>query len=144
MICSKCGGVIPDGQNVCPNCGNQISIDNNVNKQHQVTYQNVYVQKQAPENLPGKGEAVASMVLGIVGLVFLLTTLWYVSLIIGIIGLILAIVSKSKGFSGGINTAGLVMNIITLILSGIVFLACTACVAALGTADYSFVFTPFI
>lgn len=144
MICSKCGGVIPDGQNVCPNCGNQISIDNNVNKQHQVTYQNVYVQKQAPENIPGKGEAVASMVLGIVGLVFLITTLWYISLLIGIVGLILAIVSNNKGFSGGMKTAGLVMNIITLVLSGIVFLACTACVAALGSTDYSSLFIPLV
>ncbi|MBR1772403.1 MAG: hypothetical protein IJ749_00730 [Eubacterium sp.] len=84
------------------------------------------------------------MVLGIVGLVFLITTLWYISLLIGIVGLILAIVSNNKGFSGGMKTAGLVMNIITLVLSGIVFLACTACVAALGSTDYSSLFIPLV
>ena len=61
-----------------------------------------------PQYEPGKGQAITSMVLGIVGIVF-----WwfgysaFVSVVLGIIGVILAAMSKGAGYYGGIRTAGL-------------------------------------
>lgn len=86
-------------------------------------------------NVPGKGPATASMVLGIIAVVF-----WFfgwgalVSIICGIVGLILASNSKKAGFEGGTRTAGFVLSLIGLIGGGIVFMACVACAGAIGSA----------
>lgn len=83
--------------------------------------------------IPGKGAAVASLVLGIVGVV-----LWFfgysslLSVILGIVGLILAGNAKKAGFVGGVRTAGFVLSLISLIGGAIFFVACVACVGALG------------
>lgn len=87
-------------------------------------------------NIPGKGAATASLVLGIISVV-----LWFfgysalVSVILGIVGLILAGNAKKAGFDGGIRTAGFVLSLIGLIGGAIFFVACVACVGALGAAD---------
>ena len=150
MYCEFCGGFVPDGSTTCPNCGKMISPTgapqgqapaNGANTPN-VTYQNVYVQKQN-ENIPGKGEAVASMVLGIVGLVFTFILsgfgLGFIAVICGIIGLILSIISKNKGYEGGMRTAGFVMNIIVIVVAILVVIACAACLgslsSSLGTTD---------
>lgn len=86
---------------------------------------------------PGHGKAVASLVLGIVGIVF-----WFfgysaiLSIILGVIGIFLAASAKSDGNTEGIRTAGFVLSLITLIGGAIAFLACVACIgglAALGS-----------
>lgn len=87
-------------------------------------------------NIPGKGAATASLVLGIISVV-----LWFfgysalVSVILGIVGLILADNAKKAGFNGGIRTAGFVLSLIGLIGGAIFFVACVACVGAIGAAD---------
>ena len=87
-------------------------------------------------NIPGKGAATASLVLGIISVV-----LWFfgysalVSVILGIVGLILAGYAKKAGFNGGIRTAGFVLSLIGLIGGAIFFVACVACVGAIGAAD---------
>lgn len=84
-------------------------------------------------SVPGKGAAIASLVLGIIAVVF-----WFfgwgalVSVICGIIGLILASVSKKAGFEGGIRTGGFVLSLIGLIGGAIVFVACVACAGVVG------------
>ena len=86
-------------------------------------------------NIPGKGAATASLVLGIISVV-----LWFfgysalVSVILGIVGLILAGNAKKAGFNGGIRTAGFVLSLIGLIGGAIFFVACVACVGAIGSA----------
>ena len=86
-------------------------------------------------NIPGKGAATASLVLGIISVV-----LWFfgysalVSVILGIVGLILAGNAKKAGFNGGIRTAGFVLSLIGLIGGAIFCVACVACVGALGSA----------
>lgn len=92
--------------------------------------------QQAPSGpkpqVPGKGAATASMVLGIIGVVC-----WFfgyssiISVICGIIGLILSISSKKAGFEGGVRTAGLVLSIISLVGGALVFIACVACTGLL-------------
>ena len=88
---------------------------------------------QGPVQQPGKGLAVGALVCGIVGLVFV----WFgysalISLIVGIVGIILSVNAKKQGFIGGMNTAGLVMSIISAALGGIVFIACVSIVGCAG------------
>lgn len=78
-----------------------------------------------PPPSPGKGMNIASMVLGIVSLVFSFC-LYYLSIPMSIVGLVLGLIGTSKaknaGQPKGMGTAGVVMNIITL---GIGILAAT-------------------
>lgn len=91
--------------------------------------------EQTPAEVPGKGPATASMVLGIIAV-----ALWFfgytaiISVVLGIIGLILAGKSKKAGFTGGTRTAGFVLSLIGLIGGGIAFAACVACAGALTSA----------
>lgn len=86
-------------------------------------------------NQPGKGAAIASLVLGIVAIV-----LWWfgyssiISLIASIVGLVLASSAKKAGYTGGIRTAGFVLSLIGLIGGAVIFLACVACAGLLGVA----------
>ena len=81
------------------------------------------------QNVPGKGAAVASLVLGIIAVV-----LWFfgytsiVSVILGIVGLVCAGNAKKAGFMGGLRTAGFVLSLIGLIGGALAFVACVACV----------------
>ena len=114
----------------------------NNNQQQQAPQYQAPMYPQAPQNHPAKNLALASMICGIVGLVFG----WAAGLIgipAGIVGLILAINAKKKGFVGGMLTAGLIMSIISLALGAIVFIACigivgcSACAAAgMGSSYY--------
>ncbi len=96
------------------------------------------------DNIPGKGAAIASMVLGIVGVVC-----WFfswssvVSVVLGVIGLILASNAKKAGYESGVRTAGFVLSLISLIGGAIVVIACVSCVGlltaiggAVGIAGY--------
>lgn len=86
-------------------------------------------------NIPGKGAATASLVLGIIAVVC-----WFfgwssiVSVVLGIIGLVLSVNSKKAGFTGGTRTAGFVLSLIGLIGGSIFFIACVACTGALSAA----------
>lgn len=96
-----------------------------------------YGAPQQPGKEPGKGKAIASLVLGIVacvGCVFGWLSL--IAIACGIVGIIMSIMSKNAGYNGGMRTAGLVCSIIGLALSGIGFLACVAC-ASSATSIFS-------
>ena len=83
--------------------------------------------------IPGKGAATASMVLGIIAVV-----LWFfgysaiLSVILGIVGLFMASNAKKAGFEGSIRTAGFVLSLIGLIGGAFFFVACVACIGTLG------------
>jgi len=84
--------------------------------------------------VPGKGKAIASLVLGIVAIVFW----WFgyssiVSVVCGIIGIILAISAKKDGFNSPLRTVGFILSLIGLIGGAIFFIACAACAAAVST-----------
>ena len=87
------------------------------------------------QNVPGKGAATASLVLGIVAVV-----LWFfgytsiVSVVLGIVGLICAGNAKKAGFDDGLRTAGFVLSLIGLIGGGVAFVACVACAGVIGAA----------
>ena len=120
------------------NNGGYNSYNNNNNGYYNGGYNNGGYNNGGYNNyngdVPGKGAATASMVLGIISVV-----LWFfgysaiVSVILGVVGLILAGNAKKAGFMGGIRTAGFVLSLIGLIGGALVFIACVAVVGALGT-----------
>ena len=86
------------------------------------------------EEKKSNGLAIASLVLGIVAIVFSFIGLSIpFGLIIGIVGIILGVMAKKKNPSG-MATAGLVLSIIGTILCAIIFIACAACIGAIGSA----------
>jgi hypothetical protein len=86
------------------------------------------------EEKKSNGLAITSLVLGIVAIVFSFIGLSIpFGLIIGIVGIILGVMAKKKN-PCGMATAGLVLSIIGTVLCAIVFIACMACVGAIGSA----------
>lgn len=84
------------------------------------------------EEKKSNGLAVASLVLGIVSIVFSFFLQW-LGLIIGIVGIVLGVMAKKKNPSG-MATAGLVLSIIGTVLCALIFIACAACLSAVGGA----------
>ena len=83
--------------------------------------------------------AVASMVLGIVSIVFsFIGGLNFVGLVVGIVGLVLVILDKKKAPSG-MATAGIVCSIIGIVLTALVLVACAACLGNAACALESLV-----
>ena len=75
--------------------------------------------------------AVASLVLGIVSLVFFWSPL--LAIIPGIVGIVLgALAKKNPSANQGMATAGLVMSVIGVILGFVIWIACAACIACNG------------
>ena len=86
------------------------------------------------EEKKSNGFAIASLVLGIVAIVFSFIGLSIpFELIIGIVGIVLGVVAKKKNPTG-MATAGLVLSIIGTVLCALIFIACAACVGAIGSA----------
>ena len=87
-------------------------------------------------NPPGKSNATASLVLGIIAVV-----VWFfgyssiLSVILGIVGLIQASKAKELGYQDAIRTAGFVLSLIGLIGGALAFVACVACVSCAGIAS---------
>ncbi|MCL2212364.1 MAG: DUF4190 domain-containing protein [Oscillospiraceae bacterium] len=70
---------------------------------------------------PGKGFAITSLVLGICS--FFLMFFPVLGLIVPFLGIIFASIAPGKGCRGGIQTAGLVLSIIGMILAVLVTIA---------------------
>lgn len=98
-------------------------------------YQNNNAQFQNTTPKPGKGKAIASLVLGIVTLALLC---WLppfgFGVISGILGIIFAVLASKAGYRGGIKTAGLVTSIIGLIIALIFFIPTLLVAGAVGAA----------
>lgn len=80
------------------------------------------------------GKAVASLVLGIISLVFIFFgTFAFIGMILAIIGLILGISAKKESPEDGKAKAGVVLCIIGLALCTVSLLACAICVGSLAS-----------
>ena len=84
--------------------------------------------------------AVASMVLGILALVWMfIPVINIVAPIIAIIGIVLGAVGKKKlaaeGKPTGMATAGMVMSIIALAISTFIVVACAACLGGIAASN---------
>lgn len=78
--------------------------------------------------------AVASLVLGIVSVVFSFFGGSIIGLPVGIVGIILGVLAKKKTPQNGMATAGLVCSIVGTAISGLIFVACVGCASCYGTA----------
>lgn len=72
--------------------------------------------------------AVASLVLGIISLVFLFIVP-IVGVIVGLVGIILGAMARKVPEKQGMATAGLVCSIIGVALGLVMFIACAGCAA---------------
>lgn len=111
MYCSNCGNK-NDGGTFCVKCGSRIEyVNNNVNNNNNRSESN--------------GLSVASIVLGVIGLILCFTfILSPISLIITIIGLILGIFAskKVKNIIGIVlNSIGLFISLVMLFLMVLIF-----------------------
>ena len=86
------------------------------------------------EEKKSNGFAIASLVLGIVAIVFNFIGLGIVGLIFGVVGIVLGVLARKKNPTG-MATAGLVLSIIGTVLCALILIACVACVGALGSAS---------
>lgn len=80
--------------------------------------------------------AVASLVLGIISLVFAcIPGTGWLGGIIGVVGIILGALGRKDPAKKGMATGGLVCSIIGAVLGLILYIACVACVACGGLAS---------
>lgn len=82
---------------------------------------------------PGRGLAIAALVLGIVSIIFVMV-MPLIGLVTGIVGVVCASKAKSQGYIGGMQTGGFVCSLIGLVLNATVFVACVACAGMFGAA----------
>ncbi len=118
MFCRNCGAQNEDGARFCTSCGT--SLVETAAPVQSAPQQPVY---QQPVKPPAQGFAIASMVLGIIGLLIF-------PYILGTLGIIFGGVAKSKGNKNGMATAGIVMGIIAVALWLVQIAYCNAVVGS--------------
>ena len=139
QTCTGCGSVIPANYDVCPVCGKVLRQGEKLKQQPQM---------QSGNSDRGKGVAIASLVLGIVGSVLslfgFLVGLWLCVLgfICGIAGLVTAKKAKKNGCISGIRTAGFILSIIATVLGGIGVIVLIANIAVFMAAISTLEDTP--
>ena len=85
--------------------------------------------------MPGKNLATASLVCGILSLVFIFFGYGaLLGIVAGIAAIICAVNSKKQGFESGMRKAGFVLGIIGTVLCGITSVSRALCIGALGAA----------
>ena len=124
MVCKNCGSECEENTRFCTNCGADMT-EWPVQEQptvsspqpYQMDYQQPTVSSHQPyqqssqqaASAPGKGFAVASLVLGIV-------SFFCFAVVTGILAIIFGGVAKSKGYRGAMGTAGIACGIVGLAL----------------------------
>jgi len=80
---------------------------------------------------------VASLVLGIIGIVFAFfgAGVQWIGTIVSLVGIVLGAVARKNPEKAGIATGGLVCSIIGFVLSIILYIACVACVTSMLAAN---------
>ena len=113
VFCFSCGAIIKKEAEICPKCG---------------------VRQNKPDNVPKtdskNGFAIASMVIGICGIVF---SWLYFGTVSGIVGLILGIIGL-KSEKKGMAIAGIILNSVGFILGIILIIVLVGVIVAVGTA----------
>ena len=105
MFCPKCGKQNEENVKYCSKCGASLTEE----------------KKEIKNQKGNEGLGVASLVIGIISILFALTlNIW--TIFIPVIGLILGIVNKATGHK---KFSGIVLNIISIVLSIIMFFVWT-------------------
>lgn len=128
MKCSRCGAENQPGSVVCAACGTPL-VQAPVTPV--VPGQPVFY---AAPTVPGKGLAIASMVLGIISLA--LFCFWYLAMACAVIGCILGGVSMAKQKQAGMKFSGMAIAglVCSLIALGVSIIACVWACAVLNEA----------
>ena len=126
MFCPKCGRDNPDNVTYCANCGEALFAWQKYapRYQYQPPQQQPPYQNAENKSAPGKGLAIASMILGLATLNYF--CYWFLSIPSGIVALILGISSCVQASSAGRKThgmavAGIICGSIGLFLGMIFF-----------------------
>lgn len=115
MLCNNCGKEVPDNATFCPSCGRSMGPTDLTPNPAEYPYQpyqqpnGSYNPNQQPAEAPGKGFAIASLVLGIV-------SFFCFAYIAGTLAIVFGGVAKNKGYRGNMATAGIVCGIIGIAL----------------------------
>lgn len=137
MICKYCGKEAASSDKFCKNCGAEIEKVVEQPKVEEMNFNSSPIEMKNETNntstnttekkSKGNGLKIASLVLGIISLVFFIFNIFLLPL--ELTGLILAIVyiAKNKKFC-----AGLVLNIIAIIISIVVFVGGVAFITNVG------------
>lgn len=130
--CPKCNFSCEDDDVICKNCG-FLFLPNGLNAQQSEAKAEEPSENQNPsglthnaeaQNVPrNNGMAIASLVLGIIGLVF--SCCYGVGAVFGIIALAFGIISsrqikKSHEQNGGMSVAGIILGIIAIVVGVLV------------------------
>ena len=80
----------------------------------------------------GGGMAIASLVLGIIGVI--LCWIWYLGIPLGVLAIIFGVIARGKATPGntGMATAGLVLGIVAVALALTIIIAAIACLGCMG------------
>ena len=70
---------------------------------------------------PGKGEATACFVVGLLSLLCVALKAFVLAPVLGLIGVVLAIYSRKAGYNSGLRVTGMILSSMTLVL-GIVLM----------------------
>ena len=154
MVCKNCGNNNSPDARFCAKCGadlnQQYAQQNQAFNQNQAYEQAQFNQapqgqymppqgqytpvapQQAPAG-PGKGLAIPAMICGILSIVIF--CLYYLSIPLGVVGIVLGGIAKSKGYRGGMATAGIVCGAVG---AGLALLFVIIAIAAVGAADLSY------
>lgn len=123
MVCTNCGTQLAEGTTFCPNCGAQQAAPQAPVQPQQP----VYGYQPAPQAAaqPGKGLAIAGLIMGIL-------SFFIFPYIAGALGIIFGGVAKSKGNRSGMATAGIVCGVIGIALTLILQIFAASLMAELG------------
>lgn len=107
MICRNCGCQLTESQRICPKCGTAVHYNPNENPKFNTNnYNNPGSAKSKTDNY-----AIASLVLGIVGILLCPT---FIGLPLGVIGIIMFALIPDIQSSKKIGIAGLVTSLIAM------------------------------
>ena len=107
MFCKFCNAQVEDNATFCPSCGGDLRAQVNTNAGNFQPQQNYAANNAVPQI--GKGLGIASLVTGLIAF-------FVVPLLFGALAIIFGGVAKSKGYRGGMATAGIVLGIIAVAL----------------------------
>ena len=90
------------------------NCENKENTENKENVPQAFAQPVQSKN--GESYATASMVLGIAAIVFVFI-FWFISPICAVVSLVMSHIAKTRGYTGSMRTAGLVLSWVAIVLS---------------------------
>lgn len=132
-FCKNCGAQNDPGVRFCQKCGSPMAPTAPTAPTAPMGSYTTAPYAPAPAAVPGKGQGIAGMILGIIAVVFF--CLWYIAIPCGIAGIILSSIGNSKaneaGATNGPAKAGIICSAISLGLAVFFLILIAAGIASL-------------